>query len=123
MANMATKEIDDLLTYIENDLIGDHPNMALIDAGIKKYAELYHQNQTIGSDDELTIETIKVINHNVVGNVAKGTWVKIDKIQKEEPSAGNRLKFNLHFSDQHDATIVRPLVAASGKVLFKRVGQ
>lgn len=43
---MATKEMDDLITYIENDLIGEHPNMELIDEGIKKYAELYHQNQS-----------------------------------------------------------------------------
>lgn len=36
-------ELDSLITYIENDLIGENPNMQLIDEGIKRYAEIWHK--------------------------------------------------------------------------------
>ena len=39
------KELDDLITYIENDLIGKHKDIEIIDEAIKKYAELYHKKQ------------------------------------------------------------------------------
>lgn len=39
------KELDELITYIENDLIGDNKNIEIIDEAIKKYAELYHKKQ------------------------------------------------------------------------------
>lgn len=39
------KELDELITYIENDLIGKHPNIEIIDEAIKKYAELYYKKQ------------------------------------------------------------------------------
>ena len=39
------KELDELITYIENDLIGKHKDIEIIDEAIKKYAELYHKKQ------------------------------------------------------------------------------
>lgn len=39
------KELDELITYIENDLIGKHKDIEIIDEAIKKYAELYHAEQ------------------------------------------------------------------------------
>lgn len=39
------KELDELITYIENDLIGKHKDIKIIDEAIKKYAELYHKKQ------------------------------------------------------------------------------
>lgn len=39
------KELDELITYIENDLIGENPNIEIIDEAIKRYAELYHKKQ------------------------------------------------------------------------------
>ena len=39
------KELDELITYIENDLIGEHKDIEIIDEAIKKYAELYHKKQ------------------------------------------------------------------------------
>lgn len=39
------KELDDLITYIENDLIGENKDIEIIDEAIKKYAELYHKKQ------------------------------------------------------------------------------
>jgi hypothetical protein len=41
------EELDNLITYIENDLIGDNDDMQLIDEGIKRYAELYHKKELI----------------------------------------------------------------------------
>ena len=39
------EELDELITYIENDLIGKHKDIGIIDEAIKKYAELYHKKQ------------------------------------------------------------------------------
>lgn len=39
------KELDELITYIENDLIGENKDIEIIDQAIKKYAELYHKKQ------------------------------------------------------------------------------
>lgn len=39
------KELDELITYIENELIGKHKDIEIIDEAIKKYAELYHAEQ------------------------------------------------------------------------------
>ncbi len=37
------KNLDSLIEYIENDLIGEHKEMKYIDEGIKRYAEAYHE--------------------------------------------------------------------------------
>jgi vacuolar-type H+-ATPase catalytic subunit A/Vma1 len=37
--------LDKLIDYIENDVIGVHEKMHLIDEGIKMYAESYHQTK------------------------------------------------------------------------------
>jgi hypothetical protein len=36
------KNLDDLITYIECDLIGEHKEMKYIDEGIKLYSESFH---------------------------------------------------------------------------------
>ncbi len=37
------KNLDSLITYIEDELIGEHKEMKWIDEGIKRYAEDYHE--------------------------------------------------------------------------------
>jgi hypothetical protein len=46
MTKLDYKELDELITYMETDLIPDNPNKELIHDGICRYAELWHSKQT-----------------------------------------------------------------------------